>query len=98
MGRRDLASADGPVINGPAQPAPRTTVGDHLVASAYPNAVISSGDMDQPWQWGENPRELFNGAADGQDRIFEIIDADGLGISGSVPGYALLGGDRKSVV
>jgi len=92
MGRMDLDSEEVEVIDGPEQADTITTVGDHLVASAYPNAVISSGDMDQPWQWGENPRELFNGAADGQDRIFEIIDADGLGISGSVPGYALLGG------
>jgi len=92
IGRMDPGIDEIDILDGPEQADTIATVDDQLIVSDYPNAVVSSGDLSQPWQWGENPRELFTGAEHDQDRIFEVIDADGLGVLGSIPGYGLLGG------
>lgn len=92
MARLDPKTNDISILDGPEQSDSVTTVGDRLVVTSYPNAVVHSGRPDEPWAWGDNPELLFNGSAQTQDRIFDVVDADGLGVLGSVPKYGLLGG------
>ena len=92
MGRLDPNSDEVTVLSGPEQTDSVTTVGEHLVVTSYPNAVVHVGKFDEPWEWDSNPRKILDGTADDQDRIFEVIDADGVAVIGSVPKYGLLGG------
>src|SRR5699024_5643072 len=92
IGRLDVSSNEVDVVNGPEQADTIATIGAHLVVSDYPNGVVSSGDMDETWDWGLNPRPLFTHADFDQDRVFDMIDADGLGVLGTIPSSGQLGG------
>ncbi|HLT62105.1 MAG TPA: hypothetical protein VK020_12970, partial [Microlunatus sp.] len=92
MGRVDTGTNEVTVLDGPEQADSVTTVAGRLVVTSYPNGVVHSGDLSRPWAWDENPKRLFTGSADEQDRIFEVVDAGGIGVLGSVPKYGLLGG------
>ncbi|MFW6599320.1 hypothetical protein ACQBAU_12205 [Propionibacteriaceae bacterium Y2011] len=92
MGRLDPDTNELTVLTGPEQSDSTTTVGDHVVVTSYPGAVVHSGKVEEPWDWGTNPRKIFDGVAEEQDRIFEVVDADGLAVLGSIPKYGLLSG------
>lgn len=92
MARVDPDSNEVEVLDGPEQSDMTATVNGHLVVSSYPNAVLHAGKTDQPWDWDTNPKQIHTGSDEGQDRIFEIVDAGELGAAGSVPKYAELGG------
>lgn len=92
MGRLDPTTDEVTVLSGPEQSDSVTTIGDQLMVTSYPNAVVHLAGADEPWDWDTNPRKVMDGTADDQDRIFEVVDADGLAVFGSIPKYGLLGG------
>lgn len=92
MARIDPTTNEAEQLVGPSQAGSMAGVGGRLVIGSYPDGVIHSGDMSKPWEFGENPSKLLELIGHDQDRIFDIVDADGLAAVGTVSEYGTLGG------
>lgn len=93
MSRVDHASGQIETLEGPDQGDAVAAVDDHLVIGTYSGAGFYAGDMAQDWEWGTNPEHLFNiGRENGQDRVSDLIDADGMAAAATIPNYGELGG------
>jgi len=80
-------------LRGPEQSDTFARSGPYLLISKYPNGVVYRYDTRRPWEWDTNPdivAELIE--PDLQDRVFKMIEADGLVLIGTVPEYGHLGG------
>lgn len=93
MSRVHHDSGEVETLEGPEQGDAVRTVGDHLVIGTYSGAGFYAGDMSQDWEWETNPEHLFSiGREAGQDRVSDIVDADGLAAAATIPNYGELGG------
>lgn len=80
-------------LDGPQQGDEISTVGDYVVVGTYQDAGFHVGDMAHEWAWGSNPEHLFSvGDSANQERVADLIDADGLAVAGTVPGRSVSGG------
>ncbi len=93
MSRLDHQTGELEGLNGPDQGDAIATVGDHLVVGTYSGAGFHAGDVSADWDWGTNPEQLFSiGREAGQDRVSDLVDADGLAVGATIPNYGELGG------
>ncbi|HLS14426.1 MAG TPA: hypothetical protein VK095_07905, partial [Beutenbergiaceae bacterium] len=93
MSRVDHDNGEVETLEGPDQGDAVQAVGDHLVIGTYSGAGFYAGQMDQEWEWETNPEHLFSiGREAGQDRVSDIVDADGLAAAATIPNYGELGG------
>jgi len=82
-------------LSGPSQADAVAGLGDHIVVGTYPGVGVYTGNMNEPWQWDENPSLLFSLDRFGdyeQDRPRIMIAAGDHIAMGTVPNYGLLGG------
>lgn len=82
-------------LSGPSQADAVAGLGDHIVVGTYPGVGVYAGDMNQPWEWDENPSLLFSLGRFGdyeQDRPRIMIAAGDRIAMGTVPNYGILGG------
>jgi hypothetical protein len=63
-----------------------------MYIGVYPRANIYAYDLAQEWQWGQNPRLLFNLVEQRQDRPFAFTPAGEVMAIGTVPAAGSLGG------
>ncbi|MPV36469.1 hypothetical protein [Georgenia subflava] len=95
MSRVDAATLGVEPLRGPKQGDAITTHDGELVVTSYPGAVVHVGDLDQPWEWGTNPRHVLTigrGEPHFQDRIFGVVSTGDRLALGTVPDYGEVGG------
>ena len=92
MARFDPDVGEIETLAGGAQIEAMTVFDGKLYLGRYPGASVLAVDPGEPWDFGNNPSELFRLGGYGQDRPFGLTGAGGRLAVGTVPESGKLGG------
>jgi streptogramin lyase len=88
IGRIDAETHEISQLPGPSQAEGIGAFGDMMVIGKYSGAELYAGTLDEEWDWGTNPKQLFalgRGAPHYQDRIWTMVDVGEYMALGTIP-------------